>query len=113
MNKPVKYNTTVTGMYRLSNGSFWSIDLDAKAYDALQTAKVGDKLLFKPVSEGTKEAKGERFPDGFIEIISKEKLKTFPQSSRSGTKAATGTPKRSSKSAPQETQGDASGDDWG
>lgn len=116
MSKPAKFNTTITGVYKLSNGSYWSMDLDARAYDALQTARVGDKLLFKPVSEGTKEAKGERFPDAFLEIIPKESLKSFPQSSRSETKTRARTAKPSAGNGsvlPKTGSTETSSDDWG
>lgn len=110
MSKPANknYNTTITGTYKLSNGGFWSMPLDARAYDALQTAKVGDRLIFKPVKAEIKESKGEKFPDGFIEIIPAENLKTFPQSSRSGGEASGA---RTSK-ATSGSGGDGSSDDW-
>jgi len=69
--KTKEYNVTIAGLYKLSNGGEWSMPIDAKSFDALQKAKIGDRLLYKPVPDNIKD---KVKCSAFLEIITAEKL---------------------------------------
>lgn len=41
-----KFNLTISPGFAI-NGGFWSLDINAEAFDALQKIEIGGKLLFK------------------------------------------------------------------
>lgn len=44
--KEKKYNLTISPAYAMKYG-FWSLNIDARAFDALQKVELGGKLVFK------------------------------------------------------------------
>ena len=68
MESEKKYNDTLVTMFnddRWGEGNYLSAEIDAKAFDVLQTIGLGDKLLFKTTMRSSKNGNAI----AFIEIV--------------------------------------------
>lgn len=68
MESEKKYNDTLVTMFnddRWGEGNYLSTEIDAKAFDVLQTIGLGDKLLFKTTQRTSKNGNAI----AFVEII--------------------------------------------
>ena len=75
----VKYPTTVSGLWKNKNGNrFRSMEIDARAFDQLKDVlskvEIGGRLTVKLTNPETKEERGNKFPDAFIEYMTKEQV---------------------------------------
>lgn len=72
-----KFPLTVAGLYATSGSNSRSMIITQESADkmcaAIQAA-VGGKLAVKAVKPETKEAKGDKFPDYFLEAVTKDLL---------------------------------------
>lgn len=77
-NETKKYPATVAGLYETqtqgnSRSAILTQEYADKACAAIQSA-IGGKLAVKRTSAKTKAEKGDKFPDFFLEAVSKELL---------------------------------------
>lgn len=77
-NENRKYPATVAGLYATatqgnSRSAILTQEYADKACAAIQSA-VGGKLAVKRTSDKTKSEKGDKFPDFFLEAVSKDLL---------------------------------------
>lgn len=71
-----KFNMIVAGFWKWGDkGSYKSMVVDARTFDNLQKIEIGGTLIVKMVSDQTKEEKGSKFPDVFLEYMSVEETK--------------------------------------
>lgn len=77
-------NTTVTAFWeneKFGEGALLSAEIDAKSFDALQSAQIGNKFLLKPVNKNGKTTY-------FLEILPPYDKK--PSASNGARRAASG-----------------------
>lgn len=68
MESEKKYNDTLVTMFnddRWGEGNYLSTEIDAKAFDVIQTIGLGDKLLFKTTQRTSKNGNAI----AFVEVI--------------------------------------------
>jgi hypothetical protein len=73
------YPATIAGLWRTRGGKqLRSMPVDERMFDTVQKVlaglAMGGKLVVREVNAETRKAKGDKFPEAFLEYISPEQL---------------------------------------
>jgi len=74
-----KFNITLARAYKTKRG-YWSIDITAEEYDAIQKIQMGGRLILKEIPEESR--KNDKSPQAYFEYMQPHEVKQFKEKSK-------------------------------